>query len=243
MANKPSTRLRELRGSGYEIAKGQPDIRGWDVRDDARRKLGKVRELIFDIKARKVRYMVVDVHDVKELELEKRTVLIPIGLAQLDSKDDDVIVQQITPFQLRALPRYDKTQLGAKVEYDISQVFGRTHTTSSTSATSDDADDSFYEHDHFNEENMHKRRGVMGTTILEQEREEARQRDLRESEETRERELRKKEKDSIRREAELGQPVSFTDPDDVKRLEKQERRSDESEEEYLRRTRRNDTNR
>jgi sporulation protein YlmC with PRC-barrel domain len=236
MANKPSTRLRELRGSGYEIAKGQPDIRGWDVRDDARRKLGKVRELIFDIKARKVRYMVVDVHDVKELELEKRTVLIPIGLAQLDSKDDDVIVQQITPFQLRALPRYDKTQLGAKVEYDISQVFGRTHT---TAAITDDADDTFYEHDHFNEENMHKRRGVMGTTILEQEREEARERELMESRER----AKEREKDAIRREAELGQPVSFTDPDDVKRLEKQERRSDESEEEYLRRIRRNDSNR
>ena len=30
---EPTTRLRELRGSDYTIAKGQPDIRGWDVRD------------------------------------------------------------------------------------------------------------------------------------------------------------------------------------------------------------------
>ena len=88
MSSNKGRRLQELRGSDFEIAKGQPDIRGWDVRDNAGRKFGKVHDLIFDIRANKVRYMVVNILDTKELELEKRTVLVPIGLAELDGADD-----------------------------------------------------------------------------------------------------------------------------------------------------------
>jgi len=231
MAEKPSTRLRELRGSGYEIATGQPDIRGWDVRDEAGRKFGKVHELIFDIKARRVRYMVVNVLDVKELELEKRTVLIPIGLAELDGSDNDVILHKVTPFQIRALPRYSKTNLGGKAERDISQVFGRNFT---MSGSDEDMGDAFYEHDHFNEDNLQRRRSALTGTgrTAEQELREARER--LEMEKAREKEL---ELASLRRDAELGRPVSLTDPDDLRRLEKEERRANETEEEYLRRRR------
>ena len=201
-SDKPTSRLRELKGSGYEIKKGQPDIRGWDVRDESGRKFGKVRELIFDLKAHKVRYMVVDVADVRELELEKRTVLIPIGFAQLDGSDDDVILHGVTPFQVRALPRYDKSNLGGKTERDISQVFGREHT--AVSGSGDDMGDSFYEHDHFNEDNMYNRR----------------------------------EEKSLRRETEM-EPVSLRDSDDLKKFEKEERLSGETEEEYKERMRKN----
>src|SRR5688500_782386 len=97
-------RLQELRGSGYEVAKGQPDIRGWEVRDDQGQLIGKVHELIFDSRANKVRYMIINVNDSKEMQLEKRSVMVPIGLAVLEQKDDDVMLQNVTPFQLRALP-------------------------------------------------------------------------------------------------------------------------------------------
>ncbi|HEX6334024.1 MAG TPA: PRC-barrel domain-containing protein [Flavisolibacter sp.] len=154
---KPTSRLRELRGSGYEIAEGQPDIKGWDVRDASGRKYGVVHDLVFDIRAKKVRYMIVNVLDSRELELERRTVLIPIGLAELDTSDDDVIVPEVSPFQLRALPRYDKSNLGGKTERDISTVFGRSY--GSDLSEDDDVDEGFYDHDHFNEENMYRRRG------------------------------------------------------------------------------------
>jgi sporulation protein YlmC with PRC-barrel domain len=167
-SNKPTTRLRELHGSGYEIKKGQPDITGWDVRDDSRRKFGKVQDLIFDIRAGKVRYMVVNILDTKELDLEKRTVLVPIGLAVLDASDDDVILSSVTPFHLRALPRYDKSVLGAKAERDVSFVFGRSLNSmgSGTNTTSEDVDNSFYEHDLFNEDNMEKNRRSTGANPL-----------------------------------------------------------------------------
>ena len=112
--SKKLKRLQELRGSGYEVAKGQPDIRGWEVRDAHGHLMGKVHELIFDSRANKVRYMVINVNDSKELQLEKRTVMVPIGLAVLEHKYDDVILPNVTPFQLRALPRYDKEDLGTR---------------------------------------------------------------------------------------------------------------------------------
>jgi sporulation protein YlmC with PRC-barrel domain len=155
-SDKKAKRLQELRGSGFEITDGQPDIRGWDVYDEEGRKIGKVDELIFDSRARKVRYMVLNILDVKELELEKRTVVVPIGLAELDKADDHVILHQVTPFQLRALPKYDKSVFGPKSERSISTVFGRKYT--SHAAEEADVENDFYEHDHFNEGNLQRRR-------------------------------------------------------------------------------------
>src|SRR5215203_5470934 len=159
MSNKVK-RLQELRGSSYEVAKGQPDIRGWEVRDANGQLIGKVNELIFDSRANKVRYMIVNVNDSKELQLEKRSVMVPIGLAVLEHKNDDVILPNVTPFQLRALPRYQKDDLGTKAEHAISTVFGRTDTKAAATYKEDeDVDENFYNNDMFNENNMYSRRG------------------------------------------------------------------------------------
>jgi len=223
----PTTRLRELSGSDFTIAKGQPDIRGWDVRDSSGRKFGVVSDLIFDIRANKVRYMVLNIFDTKELELEKRTVLVPIGLAELDHTDNDVLLPAVTPFQLRALPRYDKTNLGAKAERDISTVFGREGfgaplggTTAGAQYSDADVDESFYNHDHFNEDNMYRRR--RGTTAG-----------------SRVERNYNNEEAYLRREAELGRPLTAAE---VQEINEQRRRADddydrrETDEEYYRRT-------
>lgn len=154
-------RLQELHGSDFEMAKGQPDIRGWEVIDTAGHKIGKVHELVFDTEAKRVRYMVLNVADSKELQLEKRTVLVPIGFAELHRAHDSVVLPQVTPYQLRALPKYDKDHLGPKAEMDISAIFGRSH----TAIGSDDAHGStapFYDHEHFNENNMYRSRQGLG---------------------------------------------------------------------------------
>ena len=52
--------LEELRGSGYEIANGQPDISHWDVKARNGKKIGKVKDLLFDPASRKVRYLIID---------------------------------------------------------------------------------------------------------------------------------------------------------------------------------------
>ena len=159
MSNKVK-RLQELSGSGYEVKKGQPDIRGWEVRDANGQLIGKVQELVFDSRANKVRYMIVNVNDSKELQLEKRTVMVPIGLAVLEHKNDDVILPNVTPFQLRALPKYHKDDLGTRAEYAISTVFGRTDSKApATYKEDEDVDESFYNNEMFDENNMYSRRG------------------------------------------------------------------------------------
>jgi sporulation protein YlmC with PRC-barrel domain len=163
---KNTKRLQELRGSDFEVAKGQPDIRGWEVRDNLGHLIGKVSELIFDSRAHKVRYMVVNIVDSKELQLDKRTVLVPIGLAVLEHKNDDVILESITPFQLRALPRYSIEDLGTRSERAISEVFGRKDNKGVSTDADEDLGEDFYEHDQFNEENMNRPRSKPSSIIM-----------------------------------------------------------------------------
>jgi sporulation protein YlmC with PRC-barrel domain len=118
MDNMKHRRLQELDRSDFEIVREDPDIRGWDVRGTNGRKVGAVEDLIVDAQEKKVRYMVVDLDD-NELKLRHRKVLIPIGLAELDQKDDDVLIPNISAQQLGELPDYDRNSLTADVERKI----------------------------------------------------------------------------------------------------------------------------
>src|SRR5215210_5190013 len=155
-------RLQELGGSDYEIADGQHDIRGWDVKDANGKKIGEVDELIFDVQTQKVRYIVLDLDD-NDFDLDDREVLIPIGMAQLHDKDDDVIFPGVTAEHLRSLPEYEKGNISADVENRIRNTFagvgGAALTGAAlTSGTANAGDDDFYNHNHFNEDNLYRNR-------------------------------------------------------------------------------------
>lgn len=94
-----------------DIADGEPDIRGWDVRDGQGTKIGEVDDLIIDLSAMKVRYMAVELDkDFFSLDDERR-VLVPIGNAQLDDDEDDVIIPASRE-SLLAMPAYDDDTFG-----------------------------------------------------------------------------------------------------------------------------------
>jgi len=163
-------RLQELGGSDFEIADGQPDIRGWDVKDASGQRIGEIDDLIFDTESRKVRYMKIDLEG-NVLDLEPRDVLVPIGLAQLHDDDDDVILNNVTADQLRSLPEYDDDNLeDASFESNIRRVFAGAGGaavagaalgtgTGSTMDTDRNRDSDFYNHEHFNDNNLYNRRG------------------------------------------------------------------------------------
>lgn len=182
MSNTNQKRLQELDRSEYEIVKGEPDIRGWDVKYITGQKLGVVEELILDTQEKKVRYIVVDLEE-NELKLLPRKILIPIGLAELDRKDDDVLIPNIAIEQLSRLPEYDRNHLTVDVERRISSTLGRElEPTAFAAATnevrkdelkaaerkadkrakvkkgSDVLDPDFYTHDHYNLDNLYKNR-------------------------------------------------------------------------------------
>jgi hypothetical protein len=181
MDTKTPGRLQELDRSNFEIVKGEPDIRGWDVKNRIGHKIGAVEELIVDAQEKKVRYMVVDLDD-NELKLKHRKVLIPIGLAELDQKHDDVLMPNVSLDQVCLLPDYDKNNLTPDVERRISSTFGRTIPATSAELEekyaptgtkterkiekekrkeelrNDEIDPDFYRHEQYNLDNLYKNR-------------------------------------------------------------------------------------
>lgn len=151
---KGTNRLKELGGSGYKIAEGQDDIKGWDVKDGRGNNLGDVDELIFDLESLKVRYMVLEIDKNDDLGLEDRKVLIPIGMAQLDEEENDVILPDIQVAKLRSLPEYDKDNLNNEYETrNYNSLVGPGGVTGAAAGNPE-----FYNNDHFNDKNLYRTR-------------------------------------------------------------------------------------
>ncbi len=145
-------RLHELNGSNYEIAKGQEDITGWDVKDSQGDIVGKVDDLVFDKESLKVRYMILKLKKDKDLGIdETRKVLIPIGMAQLDREDDEVFLQNFNIARLNSLPEYSKDMLNREME---TQTYNTA--TGTTAAVATGAD--FYNNDYYDDRNLYKNR-------------------------------------------------------------------------------------
>lgn len=151
-------RLEDL--TELQVAEGNPDPRGWDVESADGRKVGMVDSLIADPDAMKVRYLDVEL-DKNALRLdEERHVLIPIGGAALDEKDDTVYLRTF-PSTLRTLPPYDHGRLTRVDEELVRQYFDFQYTPSARETD-------FYAHAHFDERRFlgRRRRSVENATYL-----------------------------------------------------------------------------
>lgn len=152
-----NSRLRELRGSGYEIVDGQPDIINWDIKDTAFHKVGVVEDLLFDVDDQKVRYIIANLKD-NDFDLEKRKIVIPIGIAELHENNDDVIIPSLSAWQLRALPDYRTNALTDQDEQDVFSVFSTSTAAGSTSGVSRPHGEHLYQHAYYNHDNLFRRR-------------------------------------------------------------------------------------
>ncbi|MDR2283565.1 MAG: PRC-barrel domain-containing protein [Sphingobacterium sp.] len=84
-----NNRLVQLTGSDYEIVDGEPDIRGWEVKDLQGKTIGEVDEVLFDEVSQRVRYIVIEVdYDNYSAGLQKQ-ILIPIGIAEFSKEQND----------------------------------------------------------------------------------------------------------------------------------------------------------
>lgn len=168
--------LEELSGSDYEIIDGEPNIIGWDVKNEKGQLVGEVDNLLFDRQSRKVRYIVLDLNSNK-LHLDTdRKVLIPIGIAELFRKggekqkrdhdkedhtyypDEDgnvVILPEVTIEHLNALPLYEKDHLSPHVERAIRSIFTQKNKGELPPDTAYSKDE-FYRHEHFNDDRFYK---------------------------------------------------------------------------------------
>jgi len=153
------SRLEELSGSDFEIADGQSDIKGWDVKNESGEVIGDVEELLFNPQTQKVRYIVVDT-DANDLRLPARKILIPIGVAELHEEDDYVVIPQITVSHIETLPDYEKGTLTAEHEKYIRTTFSNLGTAgvATTEVVDPAPTQNFYEHEQFNPTRIYNRR-------------------------------------------------------------------------------------
>jgi photosynthetic reaction center H subunit len=140
-------RLRDL--TDFEVADGNPDVRGWTVRGADGQALGTVHELIVDPEAMKVRYLDVELDARFHINEYENHILLPIGAASIDADGDNVFVPALTAASVLDYPSYVEIQITREYEEAMLRALGQEPTTNNPR---------FYEQDSFSDESFYSRR-------------------------------------------------------------------------------------
>jgi hypothetical protein len=138
------------------VAEDDPDVRGWKVLTAHHRVAGEVHTLIADEARMKVRYLDVAINrDFLDGDgREGHHVLIPIGMARLDTQDRRVILDDFNLEDLIRLPTYDHGPVSGEYER-------RLRDTLMAEGKQYEAED-FYSQEFFDHERFYNRRGELG---------------------------------------------------------------------------------
>ena len=115
-------RLRDL--TDFEVADGNPDVRGWAVRGGDGQALGIVHELIVEPEELKVRYLDVELDARFQINEYENHILLPIGVASLDADDDNVFVPALNAESVLAYPPYVEIQITREYEEVMLRALG-----------------------------------------------------------------------------------------------------------------------
>ncbi len=143
--------------SDIEVAKDDPDVRGWEVLGSDGRRVGQVGELIVDRDAMKVRYLEVGIGDdlLGSAGEAGREVLIPIGYARLDRHDNRVFVDTMAAEELAGLPRFEAGPITREYEMNLRRRFD-------SAFTGEHAENDFYGHEIYDENRFYEPREDFG---------------------------------------------------------------------------------
>ncbi len=135
----------------FEIADGEPDIRGWHVKSMDGRKIGEVDDLLVDTQLMKVRYMEVSLDDDLGTDDQHRHAVLPIGSARVDDDEDEVVVN-VRADDLRGLPPYTRDSFTRDDENSLLQRLTGAAADSADSASAQRTQgDGFYGQPHFDD--------------------------------------------------------------------------------------------
>lgn len=141
-------RLRDL--SEFEVADGNPDVRGWTVRGSDGKPFGEVYELIVEVDALKVRYLDVELSADLHINERDRHILLPIGVAALDEEGDNVFVPSLTSDSVLDYPPYNEIQITREYEEAMLRALNLPLPAARPQ--------SFYDQPSYNEQNFYQRR-------------------------------------------------------------------------------------
>lgn len=151
-----SGRLERLdQNSDVDVASDEPDPRGWTIIGRDGRELGKVDHLIGDTGAMKVRYLVMKAD--RGIVKDDRSLLIPIGLAELDTRRNRVIVNGLDATTVHSVPVYTGSSITREDERKICAAFADCHT-----------GEDRYRHARYRDENLYGRSETEGARDREQ---------------------------------------------------------------------------
>ncbi len=103
-----------------------PDVRGWRVRSSDGTEIGKVDRLFMDRSAHELRYIDVKI-DPKAVGPDVTIawdVLVPVGRARIDAKDDIVLLPTLTRSSLREMPKLPHDHPSLEFEVTLIRWFG-----------------------------------------------------------------------------------------------------------------------
>jgi uncharacterized protein (TIGR02271 family) len=109
------TLKRLERSPNWDVADGDPDIRGWRVHDRTGGDLGRIEGLLFEDRTDRVVYAIVDAAG--------RNVLVPIGDLELDESGRRVTARGYDATRIAALGAYDEARFDDKAEADYYRGF------------------------------------------------------------------------------------------------------------------------
>ena len=147
-------RLRDL--TEYEVADGNPDVRGWTVRGGDGKKFGEVTELIVEEETLKVRYLDVELDTSLQINERDRHILVPIGVAALDEDADNVFVPSLTLDSVLEYPPYQEFQITREYEEAMLRAL-KLQLPASTAGTGE-SKGTFYEQPTFSEQQFYGNR-------------------------------------------------------------------------------------
>lgn len=156
MENTSYQPLYSLKHTNYEIVDGEPDVTGWQVVNEARSEIGTVVDLLYDANSNAVRYLVIQLTE-ELLPSTNKTVMIPIGIAQLHTKEDLVILPNLHIDQYSALPEYVMDQIGPETEQYIREVIGSPAALRLEETIIAFDQQQFYNHHHFDRGNFRRK--------------------------------------------------------------------------------------
>lgn len=138
----------------FQVASGDPDVRGWKVFSADGKEFGRVHELLVDPERLKVRYLDVDVNEELQGVSEDHHLLVPIGTARIDEKDDHVHISTVETVTMLKTPSYK----GA-VTREYEDTVRKSYWPDKADFPVDD--DEYYDDDNYKDDNFYdpRRRG------------------------------------------------------------------------------------